>query len=350
MHLTDDNTLVDSFVGSALGGFSATLLQIIPTGIMIFGVVIMIFSGIRVAHTAARGHMEDLGGVGLGIAMVVFGFLSPVLFGLLSEPETDTDNAPAPTATGTPTATSSPTPTSTPRTTAPPTSEPADLTPMFITLGIIAGLVLTLILVLLLVTAIQRARRGIRSSRELAAAQRATAERQAATWQAFRDRHDELLRKILHAETDWDALFFTPALTDPNVPQTYAMLRAMRAAGTLRDTAGTLPAGLDDDADLTELPYPNAVEEFAAAWDAAERHARRVGQKGIPATERKTISGIRTLLDIAENSAASATERNIAYRRAQTLIAELESIHIPARAIAQLEEHHRLMLTAGQDA
>lgn len=340
MHLSADTTL-----SGTVEGLSSTLTQIFPFGFVLLGIVIMVTSLFRVMTSARTGHTEGIGGIFVGAAAVAIGFLFPFINDTLF-PKTDTDAAPTPTATSTPTETTTPSPTAT---TAPPTQEPADLTPMFITLGVIAGLLLTVILVLLLVTAIQRARRSIRSSREFAAAQHATAERQAATWQAFRDRHDELLRKILHAETDWDALFFTPALTDPNVPQTYAMLRAMRAAGTLRDTAGTLPAGLDADADLTELPYPNAVEEFAAAWDAAERHARRVGQKGIPAVERKAIAGIRTLLDIAENSAASATERNIAYRRAQTLIAELESIHIPARAIAQLEEHHRLMLTATQD-
>lgn len=54
---------------------------------------------------------------------------------------------------------------------------------------------------------------------------------------------------------------------------------------------------------------------------------------------------IRTLLDIAENSAASQTERNLAYRRAQKLIESLNSIHVPQSLMAQLEESHRLMLT-----
>ncbi|WP_017831584.1 hypothetical protein [Microbacterium sp. UCD-TDU] len=88
------------------------------------------------------------------------------------------------------------------------------------------------------------------------------------------------------------------------------------------------------------------METFARAWDIAERHARRVGQKNVPLAERKTIKEIRTLLDIAENSAASQTERNLAYRRAQKLIEGLSSIHVPQSLMAQLEESHRLMLTA----
>lgn len=120
----------------------------------------------------------------------------------------------------------------------------------------------------------------------------------------------------------------------------------MRAANTLRDTAGDLPPGLAADADLTAIAYPRAVEAFARAWDIAERHARRVGQKNVPLAERKTIKEIRTLLDIAENSAASQTERNLAYRRAQKLIEGLSSVHVPQSLMAQLEESHRLMLTA----
>lgn len=120
----------------------------------------------------------------------------------------------------------------------------------------------------------------------------------------------------------------------------------MRTANMLRDTAGDLPSGLSTDADLTAIAYPRAVESFARAWGIAERHARRVGQKKVPLAERKTIKEIRTLLDIAENSAASQTERNLAYRRAQKLIESLNSIHVPQSLMAQLEESQRLMLTA----
>lgn len=71
-----------------------------------------------------------------------------------------------------------------------------------------------------------------------------------------------------------------------------SMLLAMRTANTLRDTAGDLPSGLAADADLTTIAYPRAVEAFACAWDIAERHARRVGQKNVPLAERKTIKEV----------------------------------------------------------
>lgn len=245
---------------------------------------------------------------------------------------------PEPTGTSTPAAT----PTSPP--TSPPSQTTGDLTWLLTVLGIVAALILVVALVALITHVTGRARRSIRASRTQAATERATRDRLTAAWRGFHDRHDELLRKILHSETDWDSLFFLPALTDPNVPATYAMLRAMRSAGALRDTAGDMPDGLTDESDLTGLPYPKAVLDFSLAWDAADRNARRLGQKGVPAAERKLIKQIRTLLDIAENSAASQTERNLSYRRALKLIQSLESVHVPPQAVAQLEERQQLAI------
>jgi len=286
-----------------------------------------------------------------GLSYVVFGvfvaggfLLFPWLFNTIAG-EVGEEPSPKPSRPATPSATPSGEPV-----TAPPVQQPADLTWLFVLLGIILAALHTAVLVWVLVTVSQKARRNIREGRERVKVEQERVQRLTAAWQTFRDRHDELLRKITHAETDWDSLFFTPALTDPNVDQTHRMLLTMRTANTLRDTAGDLPPGLTADADLTTIAYPRAVETFARAWDIAERHARRVGQKNVPLAERKTIKEIRTLLDIAENSAASQTERNLAYRRAQNLIADLNSIHVPQSLMAQLEESHRLMLTAAPTA
>lgn len=209
-------------------------------------------------------------------------------------------------------------------------STPPDLTAVWVTVAIIIGLAGLILIGSKVIPAIVGARR--RSV--YAAGARA---RQAAVWQLFANRHNDLLRKIVHAETDWDTLFFTPAINDPSVPETLRMLEAMRAAGTLRDTAGTLPTGLPADADITSLPYPQAVDAFGLAWDVAEKNARRIGQSATPPRERKVISEIRTLLNIAENSAASATERGLAYRKTQALIGDLTTIHVPKTALAELE-------------
>lgn len=333
-----------SLITSTISDLFAGMTPIFATMLTILGGVMILVGGVRLASSAARGEgvagafpFLILGGGTIALAT----FVLPWIFG-----SSDTDApavAPSPSTTSTaepsPSSTSTPAPVETAPAT---TSSPADLTGMFVTLGVIAGLIGLFVLVLLIANVVRRAR----TARAEATAQKEARDRIVQAWQRVHDHHNELLRKILHAEIDWDALFFTPALSDPNVPQTYEMLRAMRTANTLRDTGGLLPRSITPDTDITKLPYARAVDDFALAWDAAERHARRVGQKGIPLSERKTLKEIRTLLDIAENSAAALTERTLAYRRAQSLLEGLESIHIPAKVLAELEEQNRLMLTA----
>ncbi len=301
------------------------------------GLLVFIFGAFQLAMTTMRGDGAR-GWASVAAGIIICG--SGILVRILLAP-----GEPAPTPDST--AAETPPAPSTPPAAAPASpQEPADLTWLVVTLGIIAALILVALLGWLVVTLASRARRGARATRARAEAIRANRDRISKAWQGFHERHDELLRKILHAETDWDALFFTPVLSDPSVPQTYAMLRAMREANTQREISD-VPLDAAPDADLAAYPYPAAVERFALAWDTAERHARRVGQRGIPHAERKVIKQIRTLLDIAENSAASQTERDLAYRRVQGLLESLESVHIPDKAIAQLEQRQQLMITAG---
>lgn len=304
---------------------------------MVTGLLLVVFGGFQLALSTMRGD-EPRGWITATAGLILCA--SNFLIRFLLAPEEPTP-PPGNTVSETPRPTPTP-PAATPET----PSEPADLTWLLITIGVIAALILVALLAWLIITLASRARRGMRTTRARAEADRANRDRIVKAWQGFHERHDELLRKILHAETDWDALFFTPALSDPSVPQTYAMLRAMREANTQREIS-EVPLDAAPDADLAAYPYPAAVERFALAWDTAERHARRVGQRGIPHAERKVIKQIRTLLDIAENSAASQTERDLAYRRVQGLLESLESIHVPDKAIAQLEQRQRLMITAG---
>lgn len=332
----------DPQLGSSFSGLLSSMTPILTTGGVLFGGVLVamgVFSllSARLNQREADGAVPLMfGGV---LLMAASGFVLPWILDSSDASTAPLAPQPTPTSTPSPAATTTPVPVDTAPATAP---EPADLTGFLIALCVIAGLVGLLVLTLLVIHAIRR----VRTARAEAAASREYRQRIEHAWQGVHDHHDELLRKILHAETDWDALFFTPALSDPNVPQTYEMLLAMRAANTLRDTAGHLPRSIKADIDITKLPYARAITEFAMAWDAAERHARRVGQTGIPHAERKKLKQIRTYLDIAENSAASPTERALAYRGAQSLLKQLETVHIPTKVLAQLEEQHRLMLTA----
>lgn len=165
---------------------------------------------------------------------------------------------------------------------------------------------------------------------------RAAAERRSAfvtRWERVESSYQDLLRKITHAETDWDTLFSLPALQDVTVPETAALFLAQRRASESRTE---LPR-VTPDAAFESLPFPAAVSEFALAWNVAMRTAQRLGTKNIPAEERKIISEVRSLISITEDSASSPNEREIAYRRIASLVQKLHSLVIPKKAMASIE-------------
>ncbi|MBF4459421.1 hypothetical protein [Pseudoclavibacter sp. VKM Ac-2867] len=162
-------------------------------------------------------------------------------------------------------------------------------------------------------------------------------------WVKLKERHRSLEAKVLHAETDWDMLFSYPALTDVNVPTTAAMFRAMNAATSAEVS---MPEENLERTNTAWHPYAQAVDDLALAWEAAYRHAQRLRQAGIPTEERKKVAEIRTLLAMAENSGSSDLERRHAYTRAQRLMGELTSYHLPEKAIAQVEAASRAALDA----
>lgn len=244
--------------------------------------------------------------------------LIPVIFnGMLSQPgEHATARTPAP----------APTPA--------PTGQPAVTLPRVDNMGTLWLIPLGLVVILLAYLLVRRVAADSRRARAARAAQQEQHRQLAAAWQAIRDRHKALKRAYLHAERDWDMLFDYPSLTDVTVPETVAMLRAMRAAD---DTDPTLPASADQTTDLHRLPYPHAVDTFAQAWDVALAHAKQVGQDAIPAAERRTIDRIRHLLALAEDTAATPAERDVAYTQASTLIGSLRAVHVPEKTLHALE-------------
>lgn len=197
------------------------------------------------------------------------------------------------------------------------------------TLWFILGAIVVAVFVIFAVLFLTRAgRKEARARLE----RRAIEDEFASRWLAVKDLHQKMLRKITHAETDWDTLFFMPALSDMGVPATRKLYDAYREAENASDAIPRTPVD-----DISVLAYPKAVYAFQAAWDAAEREARRIGQSRLTREERKTIKEIKNLLAIAENSAASPNEREIAYRRVQNLVKTLTQIVLPQAALAAIE-------------
>lgn len=163
----------------------------------------------------------------------------------------------------------------------------------------------------------------------------------AARWESVRAQHRELEQGFLKAETDWDMLFNYPELQDSSVPQTASMVRAMMKAASMEQSQ---PSTLTETSDLDRYPYPQAVSAFEHAWYIAYEHAKKVGQSRIPSEERRLIKQIRQILELAENSGATQSERDLAYSRVSKLIKALKSVRIPPKVLQELESGRQLML------
>jgi len=83
--------------------------------------------------------------------------------------------------------------------------------------------------------------------------------RQAAAHQAAQAQHDELMVRWRRYELDPACSIDYPALTDVRLPETSALIKAMRTADQLREA--------------THKGYPDAVGSLAASLAAAERAA-----------------------------------------------------------------------------
>lgn len=234
-------------------------------------------------------------------------------------------------------------------------STPVELTTSFdfsiplLILAILAGVLLLFGIGYVLTRFIGAARKSQKLKQEAQEELRAKVKAAEETWAKVRERHKELLGKILWAETDWDALFSFPSLTDVSVPETAALFTAMEKANHLRDNGSDEPTfrnRVSTPEEILSSSYAQAVEAFALAWAIAERKARRVGQKTIPRAERALLKEAKTLLALVENGSASETERRLAYKRVRSLLAKLEHVHVPERAFLQLEEKQLLSITA----
>ena len=142
--------------------------------------------------------------------------------------------------------------------------------------------------------------------------------------------HDEVDRKWLSYELDAAKLIDYPTMTDVREPLTVAFLRAKRVADSLRPED---PSEVSAE-DLAE--YRSAVTSYDVAFQVAETEARRVRASGFTAEERQRLETARKLVTLAVDDAATAAERQTAYRRARRELDGL--IVLPDATITDLEE------------
>ncbi|QCR18828.1 hypothetical protein [Agrococcus sp. SGAir0287] len=143
-------------------------------------------------------------------------------------------------------------------------------------------------------------------------------------------RHDAVLRRWLDHELDAAKVIDYPLMTDMREPLTRDFHRAKRRADALRPDDG-------EQLDATRLAeYRDAVEQFEDAFEVALAEARRRKQQDFTDAERKRLQTARMLVGIAVDEAASAAERQSAYRRAR---AELDGlIVLPDATAADIEQ------------
>ncbi|MHC6595008.1 hypothetical protein [Arthrobacter sp. C152] len=152
--------------------------------------------------------------------------------------------------------------------------------------------------------------------------------------------HDATNRRWLEYELDVGKLIDFPMMTDVREPLTVAFLRAKREADGLRPAS---PADVEPGPALEA--YRQAVNNFAVALDVAEREARRIRDSKFSGPERQRLATARKLLMIAENGAATAAERQAAYKRARRELDGL--IVLPDVTVAVLEQKIAHQLDTG---
>ncbi|MHA7281869.1 hypothetical protein [Arthrobacter sp. TMS2-4] len=142
--------------------------------------------------------------------------------------------------------------------------------------------------------------------------------------------HDEVDRRWLTYELDAAKLIDYPMMTDVREPLTVAFLRAKREADALRPEP-SVPMTPEDLA-----AYRSAVTSYDVAFQIAETEARRVRASGFTTEERQRLDMARRLVTVAIDDAATAAERQTAYRRARRELDGL--IVLPDATVSSLEE------------
>ena len=110
-------------------------------------------------------------------------------------------------------------------------------------------------------------------------------------------------------ELDVDKLLDFPLMTNMRDPLTTAFHKAKLRADLLR------PAKAEDLLDDREsaAQYLAAVEDYVTAFDAAEAEAIRRRRSDFSVEEQQRIARARSLLNVADDSGATAPEREQAY-------------------------------------
>jgi hypothetical protein len=143
--------------------------------------------------------------------------------------------------------------------------------------------------------------------------------------------HDRTDARWLDYEVDIAKLLDFPMMTDMRNPLTVAFHNAKRQADLLRPEG---PADLLGDR-AAQLEYRDAVHDYVSAFEVAEAEAIRRRRSDFSEDDQQRLARAQHLLQLAEDEAASAQERQHAYARASRELDGL--IVLPTAARASIE-------------
>ncbi|WP_127452869.1 hypothetical protein [Streptomyces sp. B29(2018)] len=198
--------------------------------------------------------------------------------------------------------------------------------PPWDTLATVLGIAAAVLALLLAVVALAA---GLRRRRERNRRQARRADELARRRADLGARHDAIRDAYGDFEMNLLDNLHRLALADVNVTQTARLIDALNAARDARiDTA---PDALDT--------YRKSVTALELAWKSADHHARTAGASYLPPAERRNIEQAQAALAVALDERGYAPQRQLALRRALTLIESV--IPVPREAIAALEASTR---------
>lgn len=161
-----------------------------------------------------------------------------------------------------------------------------------------------------------------------------------AGWEKLVARNHEVRKAWGSYETDMAKIIDFPMMNDMKEPTVSTLHGALRKVRQLE------PASVKSVAHIpyTESPFAGAVQDLEIAFETAEREAKKVAWSKFTVEERKNLAKAKDLLALAMDTGASASERQIAYKR---VIKELEGlVSIPSQAMLAIESSTKLELTA----
>jgi hypothetical protein len=152
-----------------------------------------------------------------------------------------------------------------------------------------------------------------------------------AGWNKVMGHHNEIRKAWNAYEMDMAKVIDFPFMNDMREPAIAALHKALRKSGQLEPSSVKVVSHVP----FADSPFAKSVQDLQVAFDTAESEAKRVAWNKFTADERKRLSTAKGLLALAMDQGASASERQVAYKR---VIKELEGlVHIPEKAILEIE-------------